>query len=453
MARDEGLRGAVDPDGMTPLQAWGIVAGGAVLALLCLYFSFRLRSRERLLTMLPTVKTQGVFVGFVELQGTAEARPPLRSYLAGRPCVHYSWTVEEHWSRTVTESYTDKDGNSRTRTRHESGWSTVADGGEMIPFYLRDDTGVIRIDPVGAKIEPVGFFETTCGRGDALYYGKGPEEAVSNSDHQRRFTEQGLAIGVELYVAGQSRERQDVVAAELAYDKRAPLYLISTRSEKQVESGMGWGSWGLAILALGLTAAGVLIGRRDQRDVPIPDLIVGGAAFLVAWVLGWSWMAYNSLVALRQRVRSAASLIDVELKRRHDLIPTIVAAVQGYRDYEATLQKELAALRTQGQATLPGRPGPDPAALLPSLRAITERYPDLKANASFAALQKSLSETEQRIALARAYFNSIATGYNTCLEVVPDRFLAAAGGLQPQPLFTAGDFERAAISVDLQTHP
>jgi hypothetical protein len=161
------------------------------------------------------------------------------------------------------------------------------------------------------------------------------------------------------------------VAAEIAYDERAPLYLISTRSEKQVESGLGWASWGLAFLALCLTAAGIFFGRYDQRDLPIPEWIVGGTAFLVAWVLGWFWMAFNSIIALRQRVRNAASLIDIELKRRHDLIPSLMAAVQGYRDHESTLQKELAALRTQMGATLPGSPGPDPAALLPSLRVIT----------------------------------------------------------------------------------
>jgi hypothetical protein len=434
---------------MTPLQAWGIVGGGAALAILCLFFAFRLRSRERLLTMLPTVKTQGVFIGFVELKGVAEVQRPLRSYLSERPCVQYSWTVEEHWSRTVTETTTDKDGHSQTQTREESGWKTVAEGGEMIPFYLRDDTGVIRVDPRGAKIEPVGFFDDTCGRGEALYYAKGPATSVMDSDHRRRFVERGLPVGAALYIAGQSRERQDIVAAEIAYSEKAPMFLISTRSEQQVESGMGWGSWGLAFLALGLTGAGIAIGRGQGQGVPVPELIAGGVAFIAAWALGWFWMAYNSLIGLRQRVRSAGSLIDIELKRRHDLIPSIVAAVQGYRDHEATLQKEVAALRTQMTATLPGQPGPDPAALLPTLRVITERYPDLKANASFAALQKTLTETEQRIALARSYVNSIATGYNTCLEVVPDRFIASFGGLRPQPLFAASDFERAAVTIDL----
>lgn len=433
---------------MTPAQTWGLVAGGAALSLVCLFFAFRLRARERLLEMLPTVKTQGVFIGFVELKGTAESRHPLTSYLAENPCVHYTWSIEEHWSREVEETYTDSEGHTQTRTRTESGWTTVARGGEMIPFYLRDDTGILRIDPQGARIEPVTLFDYHCGRGDPLYYGKGPASGVSDSDHRRRFVEQGIPAGVPLYVVGQSRERQDMVAPEIAYDPKAPMFLISTRSEKEVESGMGWGSWGLAFLGLAVLAAAI-IGRKGGIEGPPADLIVAGGGFILAWLLGWVWMVFNSLVELRQRVRQAASLIDVELKRRHDLIPGLVAVVQGYRDHESTVQKEIAAMRTQLGATRPGEPGPDPVALLPSLRAILERYPDLKANESFLQLQKSLADTEQRIELARSYFNGIATGYNTCLEVVPDRFVASMGGLRTQQLFAASDFERAPVTVEM----
>jgi len=435
---------------LSPEQAWGIVAGGAALSLLCLFFAFRLRARERLLTMLPTVKTQGVFIGFVEVKGTADSRRPLTSYLREERCVHYTWSVEEHWSRTVTETYRDNEGRTRTRTRHESGWTTVAEGGEMIPFYLRDDTGVIRVDPQRAKIEPVGMFEETCGEDHPLYYAKGPPDAVSHSDYRRRFSEQGIPLGVPLYVVGQSRERRDVVAAEIAHDPQAPMFLITTRSEKSVASSMGIYSWLLAFLALALPGAGVAFGRAGPAGLPQTELIVTAAGFAAIWLLGWTWMVYNSLVELRQRVRRAGSLVEVELKRRHDLIPTLVATVQGYRDYESTVQTEVAALRSQLDATLPGLPGPDPAAILPSLRAIAERYPDLKANESFLKLQASLTETEQRIALARAYFNEIATGYNTCLEVVPDRFIASLAGLKLQPLFAAADFERANVTVDLE---
>ena len=84
-----------------------------------------------------------------------------------------------------------------------------------------------------------------------------------------------------------------------------------------------------------------------------------------------------------------------------------------------------------------------------SPRLLPERYPELKANANFAALQKSLSDTEQRIALARGYFNDIATHYNTRLEIVPERFVAILAAMRPQSLMGADDFERAPVSVDM----
>src|SRR5450756_2242265 len=124
---------------------------GAFLALGSLIVAFQNGRRRRLIDNLPTSKTTGVFSGFVELKGTAESAEPLTSFLAEQACVHYSWAVLEHWSRTVTETYTDDKGNTQTRTRTESGWTQVADGGETIPFYLQDDCGLILIRPDGAK--------------------------------------------------------------------------------------------------------------------------------------------------------------------------------------------------------------------------------------------------------------------------------------------------------------
>jgi len=120
------------------LATWAPIAG-AVLALVCLIFALRSGKRRRLIDNLPTCKTTGVFIGLVELKGAAETREPLTSYLAEQPCVFYQWIVEEHWSRTVTETETDSDGKTRTTIRHESGWTTVAQGSELSPFYLHDD--------------------------------------------------------------------------------------------------------------------------------------------------------------------------------------------------------------------------------------------------------------------------------------------------------------------------
>ena len=147
---------------------------GLLLGLLCLGGAFRAGRRRRLVDNLPTSKTTGVFIGLVELKGTAESARPLTSYLAGQPCVYYQWSVEEHWSRTVTETYTDSTARRRRAPGTKAAGPRSASGGEMIPFYLQDDCGVILIRPEGAKLEPLAMFDETCGRGDPLYYGKGP---------------------------------------------------------------------------------------------------------------------------------------------------------------------------------------------------------------------------------------------------------------------------------------
>jgi hypothetical protein len=419
---------------------------GAVLCLLCLVGAMAARRKRRLIDDLPTSKAHGVFIGFVELNGTAEAPRPLRSVLAALECVAYEWTCEEHWSRTVVT--TDSKGN--LTTRHESGWTTVAEGAKMIRFFLRDDTGDVLIRPDGARIENETVFDVECEPDDPLYYTHGPPEAISNSDHRRRFTERAIAIGTPLYVVGQAREREDVVAPEIAHDPDAPLFLITPRAEKSISRGLLWQAFAWDFVSAICAGLGMIIGFEEERHrgSPAPYLIAAGA-WLFAWTLTWSLTAYNSLVNLRQRVRQAWSLVDVQLKRRNDLIPNLVEAVRGFRDYESKLQTELAAMRTQLAATPPGKPGPDPHALLPAVRTLAERYPELKAQESFLSLQQELADTEQRIALARAYFNDIATFHNTRLEIVPDRWVARIAGMRPRALMTADDFERQVPEMNL----
>ncbi|HYB23665.1 MAG TPA: LemA family protein, partial [Solirubrobacteraceae bacterium] len=405
----------------------GMPALGGALALVCLLLGLRAGRRQRLVDDLPTSKTTGVFLGLVELRGSAEAEAPLVSTLTATRCVAYRWQVEESWSRTVTEAYTDGNGRTQTRTRTESGWTTVAQGGEEISFYLQDECGVIRVQPAGAKLEPQTVLERTCGQSDPLYYGKGPTGSVPDSDHRRRFLERAVPLHAALLVVGQAREREDVVAAEIAADAGAPLFLISTRSERQVSRGLRLQSWVLGVLGLVLGVGGFLARDLIAHRPPSHDLrlmTLAGVGYLAACCIGWAWMVFNSLVDLRQRVAQGWGNVEVQLKRRHDLIPNLVGLVSGLRDHERTVQEEVATLRAQLGATPPGRPGPDPAGCLPAVRAIAEAYPELKASTSFVVLQNQLVETEQRVALARSYFNDVATFYNTRLEVIPDRFIA-----------------------------
>ena len=173
---------------------------GASLSFVCLILAFRCVRRKRLIDDLPTSKTQGAFIGLTELKGAAESESPLISYLAGVKCVSCEWTVKERWSRIAMETYRDSNGHTQTRTRHESGWTEIAKGGEAAPFYLRDDSGVIRIVPDGAEIKGVQTMSKTVRRDDALYFGKAPRREIANSDHRRLFEETAIPRHAALYV-------------------------------------------------------------------------------------------------------------------------------------------------------------------------------------------------------------------------------------------------------------
>jgi hypothetical protein len=420
---------------------------GVMLALACLIAAFRILQKKRLIDDMPTSKTLGVFIGLAELKGTAETDRPLTSYLAGAPCVLFKWKIEEHWSRTVTGI----GAKGVPTTRHESGWTVIAKDEQLTPFYLKDDTGVIRIIPAGAEIQDKEIFNKSCRFSDPLYFSKGPLREIANSDHERRFVETAVPLHANLYIMGQARERQDIVAAEIAKDKKSPMFLISIRSEKQISSGLGIWFWGWMIIGLLAIVGAVWLGSRlAPTGQPVAGQVaisIGG--FFLVTVLGWIWLVYNSLVNLRQRVRQGWAEVDIELKRRNDLIPNLVQVVEGYSAHESQLQELAANLRGQMSATPPGVTGPDYAGFGPILRVTVENYPDLKASDLFLNLQKQLADTEQRIALARDYFNQIVTFYNTRLEIVPDTFLAKVMQLKHQTLMGAADFERAPVKVDL----
>jgi hypothetical protein len=429
-----------------------ILISGGLISLGLLLLAFRFLRRKRLIDDTPTSKTQGVFIGLTELKGTAESDAPVTSYLAGTQCVLYHWQVDEHWSRTVVETYTDAKGHVQTRTRTESGWQRIADGGESNPFYLMDDTGVIRIVPKGADINSVKTFDKACSPKDSLYFGKAPMLEIANTTHRRRFVETAIPLHAMLYVIGQARERQDVVAAEIAKDKEAAMFVISVRSEAQLSTGYGRWFWFWTILGLVIIIGATLAGSAVQNaptGLEIQWLFMAGGGFLIILALGWVWMVYNSLVNLHHRVEQGWSQVEVQIKRRHDLIPNLVEAVAGYRTHESETQQLITELRNQAEATPPGSAGPDFKGMTPLLRAVVERYPELKASESFLKLQQALTDTEQRIALARDYFNDIATFYNTRLTIIPDRFVGTIARLHPSTLMGAADFERAPVQVKL----
>jgi hypothetical protein len=418
---------------------WLIVSG--LIALVLLLYGLRSLRRKRLLENVPTSKARGVFLGLNEVKGRARTDAPLTSYLSGTRCVHYRYEVEEHWSRTVT--YTDSKG--KTQTRHESGWTTVDSGGESAPFEVEDETGRLRVVPDGAEITATQVFSETCDEDDPLYYAKGPREAVSDSEHERRFTEHAIAVGEEVYVIGCARLREDRVEPEIARDRDAELFLISTDTEEEIVSGYGYATF--FPLLFGTAAAflfpvGVSFERGFGQALRLepPRCVAVGGGYLGFVAAMYLVFVYNGLAEVKRRAEMAWSMIEVQLKRRHDLIPLLVACVRGYAKHEEETQRFAAALRVEG-----GR-GEEGGALRGVL-AVAERYPDLKASPVYERLHAELVDAEDRIAFAREFHNAAVTALNNRRETMPDALVARLTGLKAGTWLAAEGFERASVRV------
>ncbi len=168
---------------------------------------------------------------------------------------------------------------------------------------------------------------------------------------------------------------------------------------------------------------------------------------LILWVVA----TYNKLVTFRNRVKDAWSQIDVQLKRRFDLIPNLVETVKGYTKHESeTLENVIKARNTYMSATLPEdqmKADGELTKAISKLFALTESYPDLKANSNFTDLQKELNETENKIAMSRQFYNDIVMQYNNKVEMVPSNIIANMFHFKKETFFEAQTAERENVQV------
>ena len=178
----------------------------------------------------------------------------------------------------------------------------------------------------------------------------------------------------------------------------------------------------------------------------VPAILVI-AVVLAVFVIG----VYNSLVSLKVKIQEAWSQIDVQLKRRADLIPNIVETVKGYASHE----KEVFQRVTEARSALMSASGPKEAgeadqmlgAALKSLFAVAEAYPELKAQESFASLQSELSDTEDKVAYSRQFYNSVVRQYNEKIVVFPNSLIAGMFNFKPQEFFEIQEAERENVQV------
>jgi LemA protein len=178
--------------------------------------------------------------------------------------------------------------------------------------------------------------------------------------------------------------------------------------------------------------------------------------FVVLAMIAAVVVTYNGLVSLRNRVQSSWKQIDVQLRRRHDLIPNLVETVKGAMEYEReTLERVMAARARAVSATGARESAEAETALSQSLGrlfALLENYPALKASENVLQLQEELTTTENQVAFARQYYNDVVMQYNTRQQVFPANLIAGVFDFRPAEYFTTGEADRTVPSVNLSLH-
>jgi LemA protein len=468
----------------------GIVFGVAALAtLLALVVAVTMWRRRWLVADLPTSDAAHVFVGMNEVIGVGRpVRDTLIAPYSAAECVWYRARLERE----------------EQRENNNSSWNKVSEIETGTPFWLTDDSGRVLVRPRGAAIElPSRATHIHAGRPQSysrmsfLHQVEAYErraEARRNGlsddwmqptapldNHRYRTTEWWIEPGEQLYLLGEATMRDDVVALEFAPGDpvsgiRRRRLLITSGTADQVARRAGW----IALVALILTIAGAyafpplwawLQAALDQnprtgKNPPIDDVsgqsLVAAGTVLAGFFAGYVARLYNRLVSVRERVAAAWSLIDVQLRRRRDLLPDLAAVVEAGARHERDVQTLVAEIRSR--PTLPPASDlPDEAAVqraaasddadhvaVRQLMALAEAYPALEASEQFGALQQEITQTEDAIAFARSF-------YNDAVNVQRDRFGAFPGTLfglfvraPATELFQAGAPERRAAQLAIE---
>ena len=177
------------------------------------------------------------------------------------------------------------------------------------------------------------------------------------------------------------------------------------------------------------------------------------ALIIIAVIVVWVIYAYNGLVSSRMKTKNSWSQMDVQLQRRFDLIPNLVETVKGYMGHESEVFTKVAELRTAWANTTSVKEKAELdnqlSGTLKTIMAVSENYPELKANQSFSELQEELRNTENKISYSRQFYNDSATIYNTKLEIFPTNIIANMFHFEPVELFKVDTEEaRKNVKVD-----
>lgn len=188
--------------------------------------------------------------------------------------------------------------------------------------------------------------------------------------------------------------------------------------------------------------------------MPILWIIIAIAILVIIWAIA----SYNGFITYKNRADEAWADIDVQLKRRYDLIPNLVNTVKGYATHESGTLEAVITARNSAMATMSGTGSladkgvaeNQLSGALKSIFALSENYPDLKANTNFLELQRELSDTENKIQASRRFYNGNVRDFNTALQVFPGNIIAKTFGFSPKELFQLGADDVAKNPVEVK---
>jgi hypothetical protein len=426
------------------IGAW-LVAGGAVMGVL----AWLVDRQRRAYADLATTPAAAVFAGRNEVKGRAWAPQPLVSHRSTTPSVWWSYTLEEERQHTRTVTSRDSQGNTQTRTETYHQWHEIDRKDGQLPWCeVVDDTGSVPVRLDGARVEArsvhLETFKDDGGRGIL-------ESLFSNKTGRYRESENAVAIGDPLFVVGEA-ELDEATCVPVLGSK----VLVSTRSEESRMRSLGAGAGLLVLLALGGLLAGSAMLVDPERPGRPAAWLPGIAAAVVLLTIAWSVTLYNRLRLLAESTERAWTLVDVQLQRRHDLIPSLAKTVAAHAAHEATVLQQLAQARAgaagnggeaQHAAELTGE-ATEQTTRLRQILGVAEAHPQLTADAGFLELQRALADTESRIAGSRTFYNDTLLLLRNQMQRFPGVLVASRLRLAHREPIGAEGFERTVPEVE-----
>ncbi len=391
-----------------------LLATAAVLAFIlgiaCAWAGIRFIRHKRIIENIATQQAAGVVPGITEVKGTValnKEESAIQSPLSQSDCVWYDYTVEE--LRRVGKS---------------SRWVIIDHQKNSILFHCKDKSGQLTIDPESAEV---------------LTNHKHVKRKRHLIANDIRYTELTLQLGDPLFAIGEAMvDRLQCDKVRMQKKNRQWPFIISNRSEKEVMMNRGrWGLFWLNFGFSGLMFSTLLMFAQTGSFSPL-DILLSALAAPFYLMLFTAILHYNDLIFLQQRVERNYANIQVALKKRKNLIPSLEKLAKALMNHEASLHKTVSEFRThhlnsrQNARAIAGFLQKEKQ-LFNQIKAINEKYPKLNANKSIKKLMTIIQKLENEIELLRSGHLNAITIYNTRIESFPDLMLAKAFNFKKRP--------------------